>query len=106
MDWYTVSYLFPDSFKKFVDESFPNLGLVSISTLSYFDLKKLYKFFDNNGIYLTVEMYNPNQWVFTISLSNGIVFGPTKDSKHNREDTECEGFYECFKILDRKIKQI
>jgi hypothetical protein len=105
MEWYEIHYLFPNSFDRFIKNSFPNTGLLSISTLECFDLKKLYKFFDNEGIYLTIEMYNPSQWVFTISLSNGVVFGPTKDSKPTREETECEGFFECFKILDRRLRE-
>lgn len=83
---------------------FPNVGLLSISTLEYFDMKKLYKFFDKEGIFLTVEMYNPQQWAFNISLDNGIVFGSVNESKSNREETECEGFHECFKLLDKKIR--
>jgi hypothetical protein len=104
MEWYTIEYLYPNSFKKFVDKMFPNVGLLSLSTLEYYDTKKLYRFFDEEGVYLTIEMYNPHQWVFSVSLDNGIVFGPTKESRKTREETECEGFLECFKILDRKIK--
>jgi hypothetical protein len=105
MDWYTIEFLYPDSFKKFIKIMFPNVGLLTISTLDYFDIKKLYKFFDGEGIYLTVEMYNPNQWVFIVSLGNGIVFGPMMESKQTREESECDGFYECFKILDKKIRE-
>lgn len=103
MDWYTIEFLYPESFKKFVQFMFPNVGLLSISTLEYFDIKKLYKFFDKEGIFLTIEMYNPHQWVFNISLGNGIVFGSFKESKSNREETECDGFHECFKLLDKKL---
>ena len=49
-------------------------------------------------------MYNPKQWVFSISLQSGIVFGPTQESKFTREETETEGFTECFRILDKKLK--
>jgi hypothetical protein len=32
------------------------------------------------------------------------VFGPTQDSKKNREEVECAGFVECFKIMDKIIR--
>jgi len=104
MEWYSIEYLYPDSFKKFVEEMFPNVGLLSLSTLDYYDTKKLYQFFDKHGIYLTIEMYNPHLWGFSISLDNGFVLGQTKESKKTREDIECEGFFECFRILNERIK--
>jgi hypothetical protein len=104
LDWYTVEYLYPNSFKRFSDSMFPNVGVISLSTLGVYDTKKLYQFFDKEGVYLTIEMYNPHQWVFTVSLHNGIVFGPTQDSKTTREDTETDGFLECFKILDKILR--
>jgi hypothetical protein len=104
MDWYIIEYLYPTAFNKFKATMFPNVGVISISTLGLYDSKKLYQFFDKEGVYLTTEMYNPNQWVFTISLKNGIVFGPTQDSTHTREESENEGFLECFKILDKIMR--
>ncbi len=104
MDWYTIEYLYPNSFGKFIKTMFPNVGVLSLSTLECYDTKKLYRFFDKEGVYLTIEMYNPHQWVFTISLQNGIVFGPTQESKLTREDIECDGFNECFKILDKILR--
>jgi hypothetical protein len=104
MDWYTIEFLYPKSFKRFTEKMFPNLGILSLSTLCCYDMKKLYHFFDREGVYLTTEMYNPHQWVFTISLNNGIVFGPTQDSRTNREDCECDGFCECFRVLDKKLR--
>jgi hypothetical protein len=83
---------------------FPNVGVLSLSTLEFYDTKKLYQFFDREGVYLTVEMYNPHQWVFTVSLHNGVVFGPTQDSKPTREEVELDGFMECFKILDKILR--
>ncbi len=103
LDWYSVEYLYPKAFKRFNDIMFPNVGVLSISTIGGYDLKKLYRFFDKEGIYLTVEMYNPKQWVFTISLNNGIVFVPTQSSKENREEIEKDGFFECFRILEKKL---
>jgi hypothetical protein len=51
-------------------------------------------------------MYNPNQWVFSISLQNGIVFGPNQSSKSNREEIEYDGFLECFKLLNKKLENV
>ena len=104
MDWYVIEYLYPISFQRFKDTMFPNVGIISLSTLGLYDTNKLYQFFDKEGVYLTIEMYNPNQWVFSVSLKNGVVFGPTQESKPTREETETEGFIECFKILDLKLK--
>jgi hypothetical protein len=105
MDWYVIEYLYPNAFSKFKTTMFPNVGILSISTLGFYDSKKLYQFFDKEGVYLTIEMYTPSQWVFSISLKNGIVFGPTQDSTPTREETETEGFLECFKILDKILKE-
>ena len=103
IDWYSVEYLYPSSFKKFTNVMFPNVGVLSLSTLEFYDTKKLYYFFDKEGVYLTIEMYNPHQWVFSISLHNGIVFGPTQDSKKTREEAEEDGFFECFRVLDKIV---
>ena len=103
MDWYVIEYLYPNAFKRFTGTMFPNVGVVSLSTLGLYDPKKLYQFFDKEGVYLTIEMYNPHQWVFTISVNNGIVFCPSQDSRTNREETETDGFLECFKILNKII---
>ena len=101
MDWYSIEYLFPKAFKRFAEVMFPNVGLLSLNTLEFYDTKKLYQFFDKEGLYLTLEMYNPNQWVFSISLHNGVIFGPTQNSKPTREETELDCFLECFRILDK-----
>ena len=66
MDWYTVEYLYPNGFKKFTEKMFPYVGVVSLTTLEFYDIKKLYHFFDKEGIYLAIEMYKKNQWVFNI----------------------------------------
>ncbi len=106
MDWYIVQYLYPKAFKRFTDIMFPNVGVISLSTLEFYDVKKLYQFFDKEGVYLNVEMYNPHQWVCSISLHNGIVFGPSQSSKTTRNEIEIDGFLECFKVLDKKISDI
>ena len=68
MDWYVIEYLFPSAFKKFKETMFPNVGVLSLVTLELYDNKKLYQFFDKQGIYLNIEMLNLYQWVFSISL--------------------------------------
>jgi len=83
---------------------FPNVGVLSLNTLEFYDNKKLYQFFDKEGIYLTLEMYKKNQWVYSISLHNGIVLGPGQESKPTREECEIDGFLDCFKLLDKIIK--
>jgi len=106
IDWYIIEYLYPKAFEKFIDIMFPNVGVISMSTLNLYDHKKLYRFFDKEGIYLNVEMYNPKQWFFSISLHNGTVFGPSQSSKPTREEVELNGFLESFKILEKKLSKI
>ncbi len=105
MDWYTIKYLYPDAFERFILTMFPNTGIVSISTLFYYDNKKLFYFFDREGIYLLIERYNKNIWNYTISLNNGVSLGPGDSSKKSREECESEGFFHCFKILDKCIRE-
>jgi hypothetical protein len=103
MDWYVVEFLYPDAFNRFKDKMFPNLGIISLSILECYDTKKLFGFFDKEGIYLTIEMYNPHQWVYSISLHCGVVLGPKQESRKTRIETEYDGFLECFKILQIRI---
>ena len=105
MDWYTVEYLYSKSFKRFAEIMFPNVGVLSLNTLEYYDVKKLYQFFDKEGIYLTVEMYKKDLWGYNISLHNGVVLCPNQESQPTREDSEINGFLECFKILDKNIRE-
>ena len=105
MDWYLVKYLYPFAFTRFVENFFPNIGIESLTTLELFDIKKLYHFFDKEGIYLTVEMYSKENWDFCLSLSNGINMGPSKETKKSREEIECDGFIECFRFLEKKINE-
>lgn len=104
-DWYTIKYLFPNAFAKFAEVMFPNVGIESISTLEYFDIKKLYHFFDKEGIYLTVEMYTKNDWDFCISIHSNVNFSSSKERKRTREEIEIDGFTECFRFLEKKIKE-
>lgn len=79
---------------------FPNTGVISTSLLNFFDYSKLYKFFDENGIYLTVEKYGKNQWSYLISFKNGVVISPEQVSRETRIEIEIDGFIECFKYLE------
>lgn len=105
MDWYCIDYLYPRAFSRFRDVMFPNVGIISISTLEFYDIKKLYGFFDKEGIYLTTEMYGKDQWGCTISVA-GIIIGLGDDSMRTREQIEGVGFMECFKLLDKRLYNI
>ena len=99
MDWYTIEYLYPQSFNQFKDMMFPNTGILSLSVLENYDNKKLYHFFDKKNVFLIVEKFKHNQWVYTIT-TNDIVFGPG-DFQSSREKIEENGFNECFRILEK-----
>jgi len=103
MDWYIVKFLYPHAFNKFLETSFPNTGIVSLSTLLLYDNKKLYSFFDKEGIFLIVERYHTSLWNYNISLKNGVCFGFGGGSKKSREEVEDEGFSECFAVLDKLL---
>ncbi len=103
MDWYSIEFLFPNSYRDFIESMFPNVGIISVSTLYYFDTKKLYRYFDKKGIFLTTELFRSYCWGYTISLQNGVVFGPSQEFKNSREEIESDGFMECFKILDKML---
>ncbi len=106
MDWYNIKNNYPKSFRKFIEDTFPNIGVPCVSTLNLFDVRRLYKFFDDNGVFLNVEMYNKNHWSFTISLYNGFVIGNGSTSKNNRDEIELDGFRECFKMLEKKLEVV
>lgn len=103
LNWRKIKEVYPRSYEKFVETMFPYVGVIGTSTLYLFDSKKLYYFFDKNGIYLTIERIGPNQWLYTISLSNGNVICPKQSSRESREEVELDGFLECFKILNNEV---
>jgi len=105
MDWYVIQYLYPNAMGRFCEKMFPNLGVPCVSVLEFYDIKKLYHFFDKQGVFLTVEMYAKYMWIYTISLDDGRVISSTSHSKSKREDIETEGFEECFRLLESKIKR-
>jgi hypothetical protein len=104
VDWYNIKNTCPNAFTTFVNVMFPNIGLPCISILTHYDIKKLYHFFDKQGIFLTIEMFTKDSWVFTISLNDGRVFTPCKEFKPSRETIEIDGFNECFIVLEKKIE--
>lgn len=104
LDWYVIQYLYPNAVERFKTVMFPNSGLISLSILEYYDIKKLYRFFDTHGIYLTVEMLTKDVWLFTVSTDNGVTFAPCHETKTKREDIEAEGFYECFRLLEKRLR--
>lgn len=104
MDWYVIEYLYPESFKKFIDTMFPNVGLVSITLLQHFEIKNLYYFFEKQGVYLTIEKCTPYFWVYNISTENGLAFGNTFSCNFTRDNIEIEAFTDCFRFLDNKLR--
>jgi len=104
MNWYDIQYLYCDSMELFCSTMFPNVGVPSISVLEFYDIKKLYSFFDKQGIYLTIEMYTKNNWSYTISLENEKMIITSKESKNKREEIEYDGFEECFRLLNKKLE--
>lgn len=103
IDWYLIEYLYPESFKRFIDVTFPNIGIVSINSLSFYKTKNLYSFFEKEGLFLNVEQCCPKRWLYTISIKNMIILGPINLRENNKEEIESEGFVECFKILDKMM---
>lgn len=103
MDWYEIEYLYPQSYKKFVESMFPNIGVISVSILKYYDLKKLFQFFDNQEIYLNIEMINMYLWSYNINCGNKTIFNSNDSFKKTRGEIEEVGFYECFRLLEKKI---
>lgn len=106
IDWYVIEYLYPESYKKFCEVMFPNVGVITPSILNNYDLKKLFQFFDNNGVFLNIEKCYQNQWIYHIIIENGL--GKTNvyanGIKTTRNEIEIDGFIECFKLLDKKIR--
>lgn len=103
LNWKKIKEVYPQSYEKFVDTMFPYVGVLGVSTLNLFEIKKLYYFFDKHGIYLTIERIGPSQWLYTISLSNGNVICPRQESRGSREEVELDGFHECFNVLNREF---
>lgn len=106
MDWYEINYLYPQALERFSTVMFPNTGIPSLSLLEFYDIKKLYSFFDKQGIYMTVEMIHKSAWVFTITTDKGQTCAVCSGTKTMREDIEIEGFNECFAILEKKIRNV
>lgn len=106
MDWYHIKNNYPKSFGRFIEKMYPNVGVPCVTILNLFDLKKLYGFFDYYGVILNIEMYNKNQWAFTVQMNNGFVIGNGLNCKQTREEIEIDGFLECFKMLEKKLEVV
>jgi hypothetical protein len=103
MDWYIIHHLYPLAMERFSKTMFPNVGVLSISTLTCYDIRKLYHFFDMQGIVLTVEMITKGRWVYTISIEKGAVVSSCGGLQSTRQAIEIEGFIECFNLLNNII---
>lgn len=103
MDWYEIQYLYPNSYDKFVRTLFPNTGVISLNILKFFDIKKLYSFFDNEQLYLNIEMNGKFLWTYTITTGNDNTVISSANFVNSREEIEDIGFTECFKLLDKKM---
>jgi hypothetical protein len=104
LNWKKIKERYPQSYEKFVETMFPYVGVIGFTTLSLFEVRKLYYFFDKYGVFLTIERIGSNQWLYTISLSNGNVLCPKQGSRENREDVEIDGFNECFRVLNNNLE--
>lgn len=102
MDWYVIEYLYPKAYKKFVETMFPNMGVISVSVLKNFDIKKLYYFFDKQGYYLILELNQLNQWSFTLKKDKWVIC-ENGDIKNSREEIEEIGFNYCFKQMEASL---
>ncbi len=105
MEWYIIEYLYPSAYKLFTDKMFPNIGLLSTTLLKNYDLKKLYNFFDGQGIYLNVEIILPQQWCYHISRKDNYYVKTGNKNFQTRESCEVDGFTNCFLLLDKKINE-
>ena len=105
IDWYIIEKEYPNAFKEFTRTMFPNVGVPCLSILFEYDIKKLYRFFDKFGIFLTVEMCTKDNWMFMVSFGNGNVSAPLGESKIKREFIEVDGFIECFRLLENRLNK-
>jgi len=102
LNWKKIKIVYPLSYDRFVGVMFPYMGVLGLSTLHLFEVKKLYYFFDKEKIYLTVERFGTNQWLYIITLGDGSVVCPKQSLRNSREEIELDGFMECFRILNKQ----
>ena len=103
MNWKKIRIVYPHAYQRFVEVMFPYVGVIGLSTLYLFDPKKLYYFFDKEKVFLMIERFGPNQWLYIITLGDGSVFCPTQSSRSSREEIEFDGFTECFRVLNNQL---
>lgn len=102
LDWYQIEFLYPKAFKHFTKRMFPNTGVASVSLLSCYDHRKLYSFFDREGIFLNVEILSMNKWNCTVHFKNGTSIG-VENTYNGRDMAEIVGFEKCFIYLENKL---
>jgi hypothetical protein len=49
-------------------------------------------------------MYTKDAWLYTISYDDGRVIAPTQESRKDRLDVESDGFEECFRLLENRLR--
>jgi len=103
INWKKIKIVYPQAYQRFVEVMFPYVGVIGLSTLYLFESKKLYYFFDKEKVYLTVERFGPNQWLYIITLGDGRVICPQQSSRNSREEIELDGFMECFRVLNNQM---
>jgi len=103
-----IFQLYPKSIKLFKEwvGAFPKAGEVfgeevsllenSIKALLYYDLRKLYEFFDNQGYVLLIGKID-DHWTFHIEGD------AHSHSAESRIEAEERGFAICFELLEKKI---
>lgn len=103
INWKKIRILYPHAYHRFVEVMFPYVGVIGLSTLYLFESKKLYYFFDKEKVFLTVERFGPNQWLYIITLGDGRVLCPDQESRNSRDEIEMDGFMECFRVLNNQM---
>jgi|SaaInl6LU_22_DNA_1037377.scaffolds.fasta_scaffold108611_2 hypothetical protein len=103
LNWKEIKRDYNRSYSRFIENMFPYVGVLCPSTLQSYDIKKLYYFFDDQYVFLTIERICVNHWVYTITLGDGKVYSSGRGDLTCREDAEINGFEECFSILEKQL---
>ena len=70
IDWYSIEYLYPSSFKKFTNIMFPNVGVLSLSTLEFYDTKT--DSLQQKNIWHEINSTEKAKWIDTIKSHSQI----------------------------------
>jgi len=49
-------------------------------------------------------MLTKYHWIYNISMNDNCVMFPCQEPKHNRELIEIDGFFECFRLMEIKLR--